>query len=90
MMQCIRAINPRVKTVYMSGAVEQYRASLQRETEQFAASILPKPFSRHRLIKNTAKDNGIRGDPRCSGRNSCLKSSMGVGKWRQSVQNSSA
>jgi CheY-like chemotaxis protein len=51
MMECIRAINPRVKTVYMSGAVDEYRTPLTREIEEFAATVLRKPFSRTSLIK---------------------------------------
>jgi CheY-like chemotaxis protein len=59
MMECIRTINPQVKTVYTSGAVEQYRALLDREIEQFAAAVLPKPFSCSSLIKQlTGVANG--------------------------------
>jgi len=60
MMQCIRAINPGVKTVYISGAVDHYRARLKRETEQFAANVLPKPFSRRRLIEQMTGGAQIR------------------------------
>lgn len=51
MMECIRTINPEVRTVYMSGAVDEYRTLLEREIKQFNAAVLPKPFSRSRLIK---------------------------------------
>jgi two-component system OmpR family response regulator len=51
MMQCIRTINPRVRAIYMSGAVEEYRVPLERETKQFAARVLHKPFSRDRLLE---------------------------------------
>jgi hypothetical protein len=51
MMQCIRAINPRVRAIYMSGAVDEYRVPLERETKQFAARILRKPFSRSSLLE---------------------------------------
>lgn len=59
MMQCIRTINPRVRTVYMSGAVDEYRAPLEREAKQFAAKVLRKPFSRNHLIEQlSAEPNG--------------------------------
>lgn len=51
MMQCIRTINPRVRTVYMSASVEEYRGPLERETKQFSAKVLRKPFSRSNLIE---------------------------------------
>jgi len=54
MMQCIRTINPRVKTVYMSGEVEKYQAVLNREAAKFAVRILAKPFSRSSLVEKIA------------------------------------
>lgn len=51
MMQCIRTINPRVRAIYMSGAVDEYRVPLERETKQFAARVLRKPFSRSSLLE---------------------------------------
>jgi len=50
MMRCIRAINTNVRILYMSGAVDQFRAGLESEAAQFGASVLPKPFSRNDLI----------------------------------------
>jgi CheY-like chemotaxis protein len=50
MMQCIRALNPHVRAVYMSAAVEEYRDPLDRERKHFAATVLRKPFSRIDLI----------------------------------------
>ena len=51
MMQCIRTLNPCVRAIYMSGAVDEYQASLERETKEFAARILRKPFSRSSLLQ---------------------------------------
>src|SRR5438093_11413698 len=45
MMRCIRAINPAVKAIYMSGSCDRFRAELQMEERQFSAALLPKPFS---------------------------------------------
>ena len=56
MMQCIRTINPRVRTVYMSGAVDEYSEPLERETKQFAAKVLRKPFSRRHLIEQLSAE----------------------------------
>jgi DNA-binding NtrC family response regulator len=50
MMRCIRAINPAVKAVYMSGSCDRFRAELQVEEKQFSATLLPKPFSRGDLL----------------------------------------
>lgn len=62
MMQGIRAINPRVRAIYMSGAVDEYRLPLERETQQFAAKVLRKPFSRHHLIEQLTADSNGSGD----------------------------
>ena len=56
MMEWIRTINPRVRAVYMSGAVDDYRALLERETKEFAARVLRKPFSRSRLIEQLSAE----------------------------------
>jgi CheY-like chemotaxis protein len=66
MMQCIRAINPSVKTVYMSGEVEKYQALLDREAARFAVRVLPKPFTRSNLVEKIVCDD--------SGRRSALAS----------------
>jgi DNA-binding response OmpR family regulator len=50
MMRRIRAINPSVKMLYMSGAVDQFGTVLQREITEFGAKILPKPFVRSDLV----------------------------------------
>ncbi|MEX0804843.1 MAG: response regulator [Candidatus Binatia bacterium] len=54
MMRCIRASNPNVKTIYISGAVRQYRDVLARESKDFGAGVLSKPFSRNDLLKSVA------------------------------------
>jgi DNA-binding NtrC family response regulator len=56
MMQCIRAINPRVKTIYMSGEVERYQAVLEREAVKFAVRVLCKPFTRSNLVEKIVAD----------------------------------
>jgi DNA-binding NtrC family response regulator len=56
MMQCIRAINPRVKTIYMSGEVERYQAVLEREAVTFVVRVLYKPFTRSNLVEKIVGD----------------------------------
>jgi CheY-like chemotaxis protein len=51
MMRCIRAINPSVDTIYMSGAAERYRESLLAEAQKFGAAVLRKPFAGPDLLK---------------------------------------
>ena len=50
MMQYIRTINPAVKTVYLSGSLDEYGAALEKEIQQFAALVVAKPFSREKLV----------------------------------------
>ena len=67
MMAAIRAINPHVRAIYLSGAVDEYRALLKREIEEFAAAVLPKPFSCSSLIKQltSVADGGSRHIEKC-------------------------
>jgi CheY-like chemotaxis protein len=51
MMRCIRAIDPSVNTIYMSGAAEQYRQTLAAEAQKFGAAVLRKPFAGMDLLK---------------------------------------
>jgi two-component system cell cycle sensor histidine kinase/response regulator CckA len=51
MVRCIRAINPCVKVLYMSGAVDAYRSPLDHEAQQYSAKVLLKPFSKQRLLE---------------------------------------
>ena len=45
MMRCIRAVNPNVRAVYMTGAMIKYQDALERERKEFAAKVIDKPFS---------------------------------------------
>ena len=59
MMQCIRTRNPRVKTIYMSGEVDKFRAALKHEAQEFGAKVLTKPFSRNSLIENISETRAV-------------------------------
>jgi len=50
MMRCIRAVNPNVRVVYMSGATSQFQATLHREQKEFSAKVIDKPFTRDALL----------------------------------------
>jgi DNA-binding NtrC family response regulator len=45
MISRIRNINPRVRTIYMSGEVQRYHSQLDAERKNHAATVLEKPFS---------------------------------------------
>ncbi|HSF56907.1 MAG TPA: response regulator [Candidatus Binatia bacterium] len=51
MVRCIRVINPLVRTIYTSGAPEQYRGTLANEAQNFGAAVLRKPFAEMDLLK---------------------------------------
>ena len=51
MMRCIRAVNPTVKTIFMSAAAEKYAPVLNTEAREFAAKVLRKPFAWKHLIE---------------------------------------
>lgn len=59
MMQCIRTLNPRVKTIYMSGEADKFRAVLKQEAQEFGAKVLTKPFSRYSLIENISGTRAV-------------------------------
>ena len=51
MMRRIRALNPQVKTIYMSGAIDEYRAVLEHEIREFGVIVMGKPFSFNNLVE---------------------------------------
>lgn len=50
MMQHIRAHNPMIKTVYMSGDIDAYRLTLEREKKSYPVTFLMKPFPLKALL----------------------------------------
>jgi DNA-binding response OmpR family regulator len=46
----IRCHNPGVRTIYMSGDLNQYWSPLEEEKEKYHAGVLEKPFSKDELI----------------------------------------
>lgn len=55
MMQHIRAHDPTIGTVYMSGNIDSYRLSLEREKKSYPVAILRKPFSLQSLMKRVSE-----------------------------------
>jgi CheY-like chemotaxis protein len=51
MMRCIRSINPNVKTIYVTGALEDFQRNLESERREHDVSILPKPYSTRTILK---------------------------------------
>lgn len=45
MMKDIWAHNPRVRTIFMSGDMDEYRALLESDEKQHPVTLLEKPFS---------------------------------------------
>jgi DNA-binding NtrC family response regulator len=60
MVHCIRVVNPEVKVIYMTGAIDAHRVALKKEGRDYAANILRKPFSYDTLVSQmTAPQNSI-------------------------------
>ena len=55
MMRRIRAFNPQVKTIYMSGATDEYRAVLEHEIREFGVIVMGKPFSFDNLVEDLTR-----------------------------------
>jgi CheY-like chemotaxis protein len=59
MMECIRTHNPMIQTIYMSGDISSFRASVLEEEKKYPVSFFEKPFSLARLTqfvsRSTAK-----------------------------------
>lgn len=50
-MRCIRGIFPSVRTIYISGALENYAELLRTEELKFGARVLAKPFVLKTLVE---------------------------------------
>jgi CheY-like chemotaxis protein len=51
MMECIRTHNPMIQTIYMTGDINTFRASLLEEEKKYPVSFFEKPFSLARLTQ---------------------------------------
>jgi len=50
LMEHIRTLNPRVRTIYMSGDLGSYLSPLEEEKKRYPVSLLEKPFSKVALM----------------------------------------
>lgn len=50
LMNHIREKDPTVKTIYMSGNLEQFNSLLEEEKNKYQVNFLDKPFSREELM----------------------------------------
>jgi CheY-like chemotaxis protein len=50
LMEHIRTLNPRVRTIYMSGDIGSYLSPLEEEKKRYPVSLLEKPFSKVELM----------------------------------------
>jgi CheY-like chemotaxis protein len=51
MMRCIRSINPNVRTIYTSGALERFKPKVEIECREHNVTALPKPYSTTTILK---------------------------------------
>jgi len=58
MMRSIRSLNPDVKTIYASGALERFQTNVEEEQRAYDVTILPKPYSTNAIVDLMNADNG--------------------------------
>jgi DNA-binding NtrC family response regulator len=49
LMRDVRFHNPKIKTIYMSGALEFFNKEIEAEKERYAIDLLDKPFTLQQL-----------------------------------------
>jgi CheY-like chemotaxis protein len=50
MMRCIRSINPKVRTIYVSGALERFQRDVEDERRAHDVTVLSKPYSTQTIV----------------------------------------
>lgn len=51
MMRCIRSINPHVRTIYASGALERFKRHVESERREHDVIVLTKPYSTKAIVE---------------------------------------
>ena len=59
MMECIRTHDPMVQTIYMSGDISSYRASLLEEEKKYPVSFFEKPFPLERVRRLVSRATAV-------------------------------
>jgi CheY-like chemotaxis protein len=50
MIRCIRSVNPDVRVIYLSGALEKFEADVRSEARRFGVASLRKPITSKALV----------------------------------------
>ena len=58
LMEKIRMHHPKIKTIYMSAAIDQFQPLLKEEKERYQADFLAKPFAGKELLSLVSKNIG--------------------------------
>lgn len=58
LIENIRAHNPMVRTIYISGDMSEYWSPLEEEKKRYHANFLEKPFSKDELIRLLSESFG--------------------------------
>ena len=58
MMRCIRSVNPDVKTIYASGALERFQTNVEEEQRAHDVTTLRKPYSTNTIVDLLNADSG--------------------------------
>lgn len=58
LMEKIRMRHPKIKTIYMSAAINHFQPLLKEEKKRYQADFLAKPFARKELISLVSKNIG--------------------------------
>jgi DNA-binding NtrC family response regulator len=59
MMKCIRTHEPMIQTIYMSGDIGSFRASLLEEEKKYPVSFFEKPFPLDRLRQFVSRTTAV-------------------------------
>ena len=51
MMRCIRSINPNVRTIYASGALERFQRNVESERREHDVIVVTKPYSSKAIVE---------------------------------------
>ncbi|MBW1794688.1 MAG: response regulator [Deltaproteobacteria bacterium] len=58
LMKEIRMHDPKIKTIYITGHMNQFQSRLEDEKERYQADFLAKPFAREELMSLVSKNLG--------------------------------
>jgi CheY-like chemotaxis protein len=59
MMRYVRSINPNVKAIYVSGALERFKRDVESERREHDAIVLSKPYSLRTIVELINAEVGL-------------------------------